>query len=524
MKVLAGGFGRFDKFCSSTPKLARVGGYETGKFGVGASEIVSYDARKKHMVITNAVDKVVDIIDINDPTKPTKVTSFTPYAPHANAINSVDVKDGIAAVAVEGALKTDPGYVEFWDLKGNSPRFVKAVMICSQPDSVKFSPDGKYVLLPCEGEPNEDYTVDPEGAIAIVDISRGIERATYRAATFKQFNGNNKPEGVRISSKASSVAADIEPEYITFSSDSKSAFASLQENNAIAVIDISSATVTNIFPLGLKDHSKPGFGLDVNDRDSAINIRTFSNVVGMYMPDTIAFYESKCTPPCNTANKGRNQYLFTANEGDTRGYASFNDEERVGRLTLNSTLFSPSEISALARLSVSTEDGFQMLPDGKKVFHTLHAFGARSFSVLDANTGRLLYDSGDEIERLTAQMYPTGFNSNHEASNSFDSRSSKKGPEVEVIAVGSVREVPLLFVGLERMSGVMMYDISTPTSPKFLQYVNPRNFQEEDIRKQGDLGPEGFYFVEAEDSPTGNPLLLVGNEISGSTAVFEVTC
>jgi len=197
----------------------------------------------------------------------------------------------------------------------------------------------------------------------------------------------------------------------------------------------------------------------------------------------------------------------------------------VNSLNLNPARFTKEDQAnaALGRLTVSYTDGYKMV-DGEKVFDTLHAFGGRSFSIWDAATGDLVYDSGDELEAITAESEPADFNSNNDEANSFDTRSDNKGPEPETVAIGVIEDVPLLFVGLERQGGVVMYDISDVASPRFLQYINPRNFLEEDIEKQGDLGPEGFAFLDARHSPTGNPLLAVGNEISGSTAIYEITC
>ena len=38
----------------------------------------------------------------------------------------------------------------------------------------------------------------------------------------------------------------------------------------------------------------------------------------------------------------------------------------------------------------------------------------------------------------------------------------------------------------------------------------------------GDLGPEGLVFIPAAQSPNGRPLLVVGNEVSGTTAVLQL--
>jgi hypothetical protein len=71
----------------------------------------------------------------------------------------------------------------------------------------------------------------------------------------------------------------------------------------------------------------------------------------------------------------------------------------------------------------------------------------------------------------------------------------------------------------------MMYDITTPEKAEYLQYTINRNLTsdiENELASSGDLGPEGMKFVEANDSPTGSALLIVGNEISGSTSVYEI--
>ena len=88
------------------------------------------------------------------------------------------------------------------------------------------------------------------------------------------------------------------------------------------------------------------------------------------------------------------------------------------------------------------------------------------------------------------------------------------------------------FIGLERIGGVAVYDISNPLAPVFVDYVNNRDLTQpvslevegEDVSNPaaGDLGPEGLLFIKAEDSPNGKPLLVTGNEISGSTTVLEI--
>jgi hypothetical protein len=154
-------------------------------------------------------------------------------------------------------------------------------------------------------------------------------------------------------------------------------------------------------------------------------------------------------------------------------------------------------------------------------FDQLYTLGGRSFSIRSA-AGALVYDSGDQFEQIASQAFPATFNASND-DNTFDSRSDNKGPEPEGVAVGEVYGHVFAFIALERIGGIMAYDVTDPTNPRFVQYVNNRNFgAAPNTAAAGDLGPEGVHFVKFNDSPTGNPLLIVANEVSGTTTVYEV--
>lgn len=163
--------------------------------------------------------------------------------------------------------------------------------------------------------------------------------------------------------------------------------------------------------------------------------------------------------------------------------------------------------------------------DGDGDYDELYSFGTRSFSIWNADTGELIYDSGDDFEQITAeQLGYDGFNNNN-TENKGDNRSDDKGPEPEALAVGEVNGHYYAFIGLERTGGIMMYNIDDPTAPEFVEYLLNRDLEvdiETDLESAGDLAPEGMAFVDAADSPTGNALLIVGNEVSGTTTVYEV--
>jgi 2',3'-cyclic-nucleotide 2'-phosphodiesterase / 3'-nucleotidase / 5'-nucleotidase len=256
----------------------------------------------------------------------------------------------------------------------------------------------------------------------------------------------------------------------------------------------------------------------------------------MYQPDAIANFRH-----------GNKHYLITVNEGDAREYDAFAEEERVADLTLDPDAFpnaaSLQEDGNLGRLTVTTSQGDT---DGDGDFDRLYVPGGRSFSIWNARTGALVFDSGAELEQLLANLLPGEFNANHEENDSFDNRSDNKGPEPEGVTLGRVNGKLYAFVGLERIGGVLVLNLSDPQNPEFVDYLNNRQFRDaagepvptcakfdppdsDDIEDcvlpnaaAGDLGPEGLKFVPAHQAPRGKPLLIVGNEVSGTTTVYQL--
>lgn len=551
-----------------TIKLSLLGRYETNIFAQSAAEIPAYDAATKRLFVVNAQKGLVDVLDASKPEKPIHIAELSARTYLANSeVNSVAVKNGIVALAVQAEQKTDTGIVVFFNAKDLS--FISKVSVGALPDMLTFSPDGKTVLVANEGEPNDDYSVDPEGSVSIIDISN-IKQPKASVADFKAWNTQKADllaKGVRIFGPNVSVAQDLEPEYITVSAESKTAWVTLQENNAIARIDIAQQKVTDIYPLGYKDHSVVGNELDVSDKDKKIDIKTWAGLVGMYQPDSIANYQANGQTYLVTANEGdsrewlkdskayyagdtgqgfveniRMKHLFNSKGFNTGGdYPAHLQKLAVGvkGAKLNPVTFAYCgatetgaggcrEDAQLGRLNIAWNMGYQTNADGSPkldangllTYDKLYAYGARSFSIWNTQ-GQLVWDSGSEFEKKTAELFPDYFNSDHEAV-AFDDRSDNKGPEPEGITVGSIGQKTFAFIGLERMSGIMVYDISTPNKPKFIEYFTTRNFTETETAKQGDLGPEGLIFIAAKDSPNGKPLLVVGNEVSGSTAVYQV--
>lgn len=486
--------------------LQKLWTHETGVFDDSAAEIVSYDAKSQRLFVVNGSAKAVTVLDMQGNQLATLDVSAY------GSPNSVAAYDGVVAVAVAADPKTDPGYVVFFDAA--TGRELKSVAAGALPDMVTFTPDGKYVLTANEGEPNDDYSVDPEGSITLINLRDGVAGLTeahVRQLGFAGFNSQKDAlaaSGVRIFGPNASVAQDMEPEYIAVSSDSTKAWVSLQENNALAVVNLAETRIETILPLGTIDHRQAGHPLDASNEDGGISIKSWP-VHGLHLPDTIASYQVN-----------GQTYIVSANEGDSREYETYVEEERVGKLDLDAQAFpNAGELqkkSDLGRLKVTKTLGDT---DGDGDFDKLYAFGTRSFSIW-TTAGKRVYDSGDDFERITAERYPHGFNADN-TEQQADDRSDDKGPEPEALAIGRLNERWLAFIGLERSGGIMIYDITDPNAAVFIDYVLDRDFSTE-IEQAGDLGPEGMVFIPAADNPMNAPLLAVASEVSGTTTLYRI--
>ncbi|NJN74694.1 MAG: alkaline phosphatase [Limnothrix sp. RL_2_0] len=498
--------------------LEAIGRYSSGIFDDSATEISAYDPATQTLFVTNGAAKQIDVLTLMDPTQPTLAFSIDVK----NGVNSVAFHNGVLAAAVEGEGKQDPGQVLFFDAAGN---LLKGVTVGALPDMLTFTPDGMKVLVANEGEPSEDYTNDPEGSVSIIDLSMSVEQATVMTADFRQFNAMTLDKSVRNFGMGGTVAQGLEPEYIAVSADSKMAWVTLQENNALGVVDLDRGKVTDIVGLGFKDYSLPENRLDASNKDGAINITNYKNLYGVYQPDAIAAY----------GVMGKT-YLVTANEGDSRVRPTgddevagveegdiFNEESRIGKLDLDPTAFPNAEAlqddAMLGRLKVTNTMGDT---DGDGDFDKLYTFGGRSFSIWD-ETGDLVFDSGSQFAYITAAFYPDDFNSTNDENGSFDDRSDDKGAEPEGVTIGMIGDRHYAFIGLERMGGIMVYDITDPMAPFFVTYSNERDFSgDAEAMTAGDLGPEGLLFIPASDSPNGKNLLVVTSEVSGTVTVYNV--
>ena len=502
----------------------RLGTYATGLFDQGAAEIAAYDAATQRVFFVNADADQVVVLDVSDPSA--LEAAFTiDAAPYGNGVNSVAVAGGIVAVAVQADPATEPGSVVLFGTDGT---FLNDLEVGALPDAVAFSPDGRTLVVANEGEPDDEYAVDPEGSISIIDLEGGAAAATVRTLGFGDFDAGGPraaeiaEQGVRVFGPGASVAQDLEPEFVAVAPDGRTAYVSVQENNALAVVDLEAGTLS-LVGLGYKNHALAGNALDPSNRDGGVAISTWP-VYGMYQPDGIAAYEV-----------GGETYVFTANEGDARDYDGFSEEVRVGDLALEAGAIPDAAFlqddARLGRLRVTDQLG-DVDADGD--FEALFAYGARSFSIHDADGARV-WDSGDDIERQIARLVAEGalpqdaFGATNDENGSFDDRSDDKGPEPEGVVVGEVDGRTFAFVGLERISAIIVYDVSDVEAPTYAGFLSNRDYSVEAALPDGstnpavgDLGPEGLVFIPPADSPTGQALLVVSNEVSGTLSVWAL--
>jgi hypothetical protein len=521
--VIAGGLslGLGDSALAATPTptdaltVTPIGTYNGG--GEAAAEIVGYDPMTKRAFVSNGATRTIDIIDFSDQANPVLVTSID-ITPYGDDITSVAVKNGVVAAALSnaptGVNTPSNGVVLLLDTSGTVENQLTTGVL---PDSLTFSRDGKTIVIAGEGEPVCDpgddepsAAQDPLGTISIVNLANGVASATITTLDFSSFTKEGLlAENVRIFFPGSSAAQDLEPEYATISADGTRAYVTLQENNAVAVVDLSNRQILDVVSLGYKDHSLADNALDPSDRDNgsngpATNIANWP-LKGMYQPDAISAF--------TTAG---GEYLATANEGDARDYDCFSEESRISGLD-----FAGSSVDASLRtnLSLGRLNSTKVFPTASPI-STLYSFGARSFSIW-STSGSLVWDSGDQIERYIAATYPTLHNAENANPSSYDGRSDNKGPEPEGVVVGKIGGRSIAFVGLERAGGMVVYDVTNPNSPTFNSYVNPLFVGSGPGAT--DTGPEGLTFISGCETADGIPLVLIANEISGTTTMYRVT-
>jgi DNA-binding beta-propeller fold protein YncE len=445
-----------------------------------------------HKLFAVGGNSSITVIDLTVVEKPVVIEKKKVLG-HAS---SAAVFDDLVAVSLISDPHTQNGRVDLYRY-GDSLSLLKSFSVCPEPDMLTFTPNGAAILVACEGSPSDDGTIDPEGAIALIQI---LEENPVSILKFDHLDSTALiKKGVRKTGPGT-FFQNLEPEYITVDPSSKMAWVSLQENNAIGVIDLKLKKITNVFGLGALDHSILGQGLDFK-KDQQIKIEN-APILGLRQPDGIAVL----------SENGRH-YILTANEGASRNYSSYSDETDILSLfqkgLLNPDIFNSSWLTALQKHTFSI-----MEPCSNGPCNHVYAFGSRSMSVFDGQTGKILFDSGDQIEKMIAKTVPSLFNWNAKKGKlKIDARSEDKGAEPEMVTIGEWNDKKVAFLGLERMTGIIVWDLKNPEKPLIIDYyLDPK-----------DRGPEGILFISAQKSPFPRiPLLIVGYEYSKSIVIYSI--
>ena len=497
--------------------LTKIGSYDSGysnKDG-GVTEIISYDKVKNNAWVVNGATGKLDILSLEQvtggisdkiPVKsldiPAMVAKVVPDFQYGD-MTSVAVNGdlGIAAVALQDADYSKHGYAAILTTEGELLTMIEAGC---QPDNIVFTPDGTKILVANEGEPREgigEGIIDPAGSVTVITLDTAdVQKSIAVTVGFEAFDSERETliENGIIMVKDNLPSVDFEPEYIA--ATNQKAYVALQENNAIAVLDLDTKEYNGVHSLGYKDLSMEKDALDLVE-DGVYEAKTY-DAVSAYMPDGIAVYETE----------GK-VYILTANEGDAREWGDYCNEIKATVTATDGT-----EAEKVRTIDAEVTDG---LPEGETVL-----YGARSFSIYRADNDGLtkVYDSGNDFETKTAEYFPVYFNISND-DNAFDSRSPKKGPEPESVVIGKVEDKTYAFTALERIGGIMVYDITDPEKAAFCNYINTRDFSEdpEVVEKlTGDIAPEGLTFISAENSPSETPILLAAFEVSGTVGAYAV--
>lgn len=483
----------------------------------GGGENLDVDEDGKRAYVANSESRGVDMYDIS--TSP--ATPLKSYVPDPGYMaTSVAVCKAYNFVAV-GLTNNDqqgaPGRIDVLTTELVLFRKVQN-KDCILVDDVEWSPDCNFLLGACEGEGR-----DVPGGVLVADFAgpSGNRFRSAKVAHFKAFDpiaSILKEKGVRlVESDVPSV--DLEPEYITIIG--KHAFVTLQEANAIAVVDLFEAKVTELKPIGFIDRSRRGFGLDASDKDDKINIRNYRFLFGMPQPDAISKY---------VAGDGE-KYLVFVNEGDSKDDVEeargedITDPGELGRIAVPGLKRLVEDETLLGRLKFSTIMGYNKSTNTQeKMFH----FGSRSFSIMKLD-GTVLFDSGEWFARIQQSLFKDIFNSNglddedfsKSQADLFDSRSDDKGAEPESLSLLMKGGKTFAFIGLERPSIIVVFDITDPKSPSFVDAVQNHPFNEPAEKifaegRQGDIDPEGVF----ASAKLGK--LFVSGSVSSTLSSYDI--
>ena len=503
--------------------------------GEGGAEIPTYHPASKRLFATNGARNTVDVYDLSNPEKPVRINRVD-LKNFGSDVTSVAAGRDVVVAAVHkaetfsanGVPSLPNGVLVVMDLDGKviSSPDLKGVL----PDAVTFTPSGTQALVAIEGQPvcakddpattiNEstDYlkAVDPLGGVSIVDLS-DPRNPDVSFVGFKGFTVSElRAKGLALSSVVNDASKDLEPEYIV-ALDEMKAYVTIQEANGIGVLDLQSQAWIDV--RRAFESKLVGTPIDTSDRDSGRGPRSYVNVVGASQPDAIAGFKI-----------GSGHYLVTANEGDAREYSCLNDDLRASSLKVDSRRFQDwktwSANSELGRSKVNPNAGDR---DGDGDIDTIHLRGARSMTIY--RNGAVLWDSGKLLEEIQTSAFGVqNINGSHLLSTDKSTvnylpqdRSDDKGSEPEGIAVGIVGDARVAVLGLERMSALVVFDISNLRAPSLIKWIQMMPVTSTPVSQATAWSPEGVVFVPAEKSPNGKALFITSFELSGSLTIHQI--
>jgi DNA-binding beta-propeller fold protein YncE len=451
--------------------------------GGRSSEILAFDSGTQSIFVVGG--NGIEVLGLDGSLR----ASFASGA--FGAVNSISINaQGIAAIAFSNSTVQNPGTVQFFNTasfvaSAGAGGYLGGVTVGAVPDMVSWTPDGSRLLVANEGE-RQSNAINPAGSVSLIGFNAGNASAsTVNTIGFTAFDGQEaalRAQGVRIQAGVAASIA-LEPEYIALSKDGKTAVVTLQENNALAFVDLDTQQVTQIKSLGQKDYSLPGNAIDPSDQDGKTELRNVP-VKGLYMADSIVSF-------------GKNGQTFYAmsNEGDA--FADDSDIVRLGNaaVTLDvGTFANAAELKNNANLGRLNIVRTGATGDGNTTNMTeIVTLGGRSFSIRDAD-GNLVYDSGNilEAEAIKAGLYADG-------------RSDDKGVEPEGVIVFQLAGRSIAAVGLERTTrgAVALFDVTDPAQTSFLQMLDTGSTA--DARIEGLLAFESggsFYLALASEDPS----------------------
>lgn len=466
----------------------------------GVAEIVAYNADNGKAYVVNGQEGHLNVIDVRkdgslETESTIQVKDLIQGFEYGDMTSvAVDTVNDHIVISLQASDYSAAGRIAVLDYDG---RYIESFVTGVQPDMITVSEDGKWILTADEGEPRNGYAdgaVDPAGSVTIVNT---ITKET-RTAGFEDFDSEQLAEqGIlfnKIDGTILSAENDLEPEYIALNSDGTTAYVSLQEANAIATLDIERGEFTSIKSIGFQDHSLEANKIDLVE-DGKYEAALYEDTYGVRMPDGISVFEI-----------GGKTYIATANEGDAREWGDFTNEAKTDIEDTNGKI--------AEKVRTLDHDVTAGLEDGKN-----YLYGSRSFTIFDADTMEVVYDSANEFESRTASYLAAWFNCSNDDID-IDSRSAKKGIEPEAITVQEVDGRYYAFIALERIGGIMVYDVTDPAGVEYVNYINTRDFSQEIA---GDVAPEGLAFIPTGESESGSPVLLAACEVSGTVAAYTLS-